>query len=53
MIHGVFNNFFSKFGAKEALNFDSGPKRYSETRQTGIKVPVESELLVLALSNMA
>ena len=49
MSHGVFNNFFSKFGVKEALNFDSGPKRYSKTRQTGIKFLVEPELLVLAL----
>ena len=44
---------FLKIWVKEALNFDSGPKRYSETRQTAIKVLVESELLVLALSNMA
>ena len=45
--------FFSKFGVNEAINFDSGPKRYSERHQTGIKVLVESELLMLALSNMA
>ena len=53
MSHGVFNNFFLKIWVKEALNFDSGPKRYSEKHQSGIKVLVESELLVLALSNVA
>ena len=36
-----------------SLNFDNGPKWYSETRQTGIKIFVESKLLVLVLSNMA
>ena len=45
--------FLSKFGVQGALNLDSGTKRFSEMRQTGIKVHVESELLILALSNRA
>ena len=53
MVHGVINIFFSKFGVRGALNFDNGPKRYLETHQTGVKILVESKLLVLALSNMA
>ena len=53
MSHGVFNNFFPKFGVRGALNFDNSPKSYSETRQTGIKIIVESKLLVLAPSNTA
>ena len=48
MAHGVFNNIFPKFGVKGALNFDNGPKSYSETHQTGVKILVESNLLVLA-----
>ena len=53
IIHGVFNNFFSKFGVKGALNFDRGPKSDPETCHTGVKILVKSKLLVLALSNLA
>ena len=53
MIHGVVNNFFPKILGQGALNFIIGPKRYYETRQTGVKIVIESELLVLAVSNMA
>ena len=48
-------SFFSKFEVKTALNFDSvnGSKWLSEMGQTGIEILVESNLLVLALSNLA
>ena len=38
MVYEVFNNFFPKFGVGDALNFDNGPKSYSETHQTGVKI---------------
>ena len=50
MFHGVFDNFFLKFGVRGALYFGNGPKRCSETPQTGIK---NSKLWVVALSNTA
>ena len=53
MVYEVFNNFFPKFGVGDALNFDNGPKSYSETHQTGVKILVESKILVLTPSNMA
>ena len=53
MVHGVFDNFFPKFGVRGALNFDNGPKSYFENAPDRIKILVESKLLVLALSNMA
>ena len=53
MVIGVFNIFFPQFGVRGALNFDNCPKRYSETRQTGVKILLESKLLILVFSNMA
>ena len=37
----------------DPLNLDDWSKTYSETRQTGLKIPVKSKLMVRALSNEA
>ena len=53
MIHEFTSKFFSKFGIRDPLNFDDGSKLYSETRQTGLQILIESKLFVLAPSNTA
>ena len=37
MVHEVFNIFFPKFGVKGVLNFDNGPKMYSERQLSQLK----------------
>ena len=37
MVPGVFEIFFPKFGVRGALNFDNGPKRYSERQLSQLK----------------
>ena len=39
------------FYVSEPLNFHKRPKRYFETCHTGIKILVQSKLMVIALSN--
>ena len=40
-------HFFKLGGLRGLLNFDKGPKWYSETYQSGVKILVKSNLLVL------
>ena len=52
-MHEFVSNFFSKFGIRDQLNFANRSKWYCKTRQTSLQILVESNLLVLALSNPA
>ena len=44
IIHEFTSNFFSKFGIRDPLSFANWSKWYSETRQTGFQILVESKL---------
>ena len=52
MVYEVFINFFPKFVVGDALNFDNGPKSYSERHQTDVKILVESKILEPTASHM-